>query len=117
MPKIVVQTMVKATMNAAAEEKTGRQRAASHSNSGNNRATGTTVAQGSRGMKITMPLIAASTASATPPSLSSLLGGGSRAAEASPMSSGATATMPSMSDANQCCQMVRVGAVEAWNSL
>jgi two-component system NtrC family sensor kinase len=34
-----------------------------------------------------------------------------------PLSSGATVTMPSASDANQCCQMVKLGAIEPWNSL
>ena len=45
--------------------------------------------------------------------MTSLRGGGSRAAEASPINSGATVTMPSASDANQCCQVVSAGAADA----
>jgi hypothetical protein len=44
--------------------------------------------------------------------MTSLFDGRSRAA--SPINSGATATMPSASDANQRCQVLRTGAVEPW---
>ena len=37
-----------------------------------------------------------------------------RAAAANSMISGATVTIPSASDANQCCHVVRTGAVELW---
>src|SRR5215469_4066025 len=112
MPKVVVQTIVSATIKEAAAAKTGRQRAETHRSTGNRRAIGTTVAQGSLGRKITSPLIIAITTSARVPSMSSPRGGGSRALAASPIKSGATVIMPSASDANQCCQMVKIGAVE-----
>ena len=37
-----------------------------------------------------------------------------RAAEVNSMISGATVTIPSASDANQCCHVVRTGAAEPW---
>ena len=98
-------------MNAPAAAKTGRQRAASHNNKGNSSALGTTVFQGSCGSEIIIPVIAASSASAVVPSMSSFRGGGSRTAAASPITSGATATMPTASEANQCHQVVSIGAV------
>src|SRR4030081_496167 len=101
MPKVVVHTIVSATMNAAAAANTGRQRAASHSNSGNSRAIGTKVAHDSRGRKILIALVAVIATSAMAPSMASLCGGGSRTAAATPINSGATVTMPSASDANQ----------------
>src|SRR5215471_7082614 len=116
MPKVVVQTIESATMNAAAAAKTGRQRAASHSKSGNSRAVGAAVVQGSCGMKTTTALIAVSVASAKIPSMSSLVDGGSRTAEAIPMSNGATAMMPNASDAIQCSQIVSGGVSEEWNN-
>jgi hypothetical protein len=64
-----------------------------------------------------IPVIAASTTSAAVPSMSSLRRGGSRTAAASPITSGATATMPTASDANQSRQVVSIGAVGLWNSL
>jgi hypothetical protein len=70
-----------------------------------------------RGTKTTRPLRTTSATNAIPPSMTSLCDGRSRAAEASPIDSGATATMPSASDANQCCQVVRTGAVEPWKYL
>src|SRR5208282_491499 len=101
MPNVVAQTIVKATINAAAAAKTGLQRAASHSSSGKNAAMGTTAAQDCRGKKIMTPHRKLSAPSATAPSITSLRGGGSRATETSPINSGATVTMPSASDANQ----------------
>src|SRR5580704_13403452 len=98
---VVVQTIVRAMMNAAAALNTGRQRAASQSRSGNNNTMATTVAQGSRGRKIINPLIKDSVISAAAPSMTSRRGGGSRIAEPSPISSGATVTIPSASDVNQ----------------
>ena len=73
---------------------------------------GTTVANDTRGRKMTSVLVTVIAASAKAPSRLSFGGGGSRTAAATPISSGATVTMPSASDANQCCQMVRLGAVE-----
>src|SRR6516225_9666992 len=117
MPKMVVQTTAKDTMNAPVAAKNGRHRAASHNSIGNSRAPGTTVSQGSGGSEMMKPVITASKASAVPPSTSSLRGGGSRTAAAHPITSGATAIMPTTSEANQCHQMVSIGAEEAWNSL
>jgi hypothetical protein len=41
--------------------------------------------------------------------------GGARTAAASPITSGATVTMPTASDANQFCQVAKIDAVPAWN--
>ena len=112
MPKVVVHTIVKATTNAAAPANTGWQRAASHSTSGNSNANGTTDANDTRGRKMTSVLVNDIAANAAAPSKISFGGGGLRTASAIPISSGATVTIPSASDANQCCQMVKLGAVE-----
>src|SRR5580704_1035602 len=117
MPKIVVQTIVSDAMNAPAAAKTGWQRAASHSNTGNSSAPGSTVCHGCSGSETMIPVIAANTASAPVPSTISLRGGGLRTAAASPITNGATATMPTPSDANQCRQMVSIGTVGLWNNL
>ena len=97
-------------MKAAAAANTGRQRAAIHNRTGNSSAIGTTVVQGSGGSAMTMTLMTMSDASATRPSMVSLRAGGSRAAEASPITSGAIVTMPSASDANQFCQVANIDA-------
>src|SRR5271167_4847732 len=96
MPKlnVVVQTIVRATMNAAAAAKTGLQRAASHNSNGNIRAASATISQGSPGKKTIDPLNAVSAPSAKTLSKISIRGVGSRTAETSPINSGATATMP-----------------------
>src|SRR5262245_34951697 len=118
MPKVIVQTIISETMNAAAAANTGWQRAVSHSRIGSSRAAGRTVCQGSGGSKTTMTAITAANAtSATTPSKISLAGGGLRRALARPITSGATMMMPMASDANQCCQVVQTGAVGLWNSL
>src|SRR6266853_4751528 len=117
MPKVIVQTIVSETMNAPAAASTGRQRAASHSRIGNSRATGTIVCHGFGGSETMMTVIAANATSATTPSMISLRGGGSRTAWARPMTSGATVMMPTASDANQCSQVVQIGAVGLWNNL
>src|SRR6516225_3814899 len=117
MPKVIAQTIARDTMNAAAEAKTGWQRAASHSRSGNSRATGITVFQGSGGSDMIIPVIAATSASATLPSMIMLRRGGSRTAEPSPITRGATVMMPSASDANHCRQVVRIGPVGLWNKM
>src|SRR5215470_4142915 len=100
MPKVVVQTIERLTMNAAAAAKTGRQRAASHSSGANNNATGPMVAKGSQRRKMANPLTRARAATANAPSTSSLNDGRSREAEASSISNGATVMIPSPSDAN-----------------
>src|SRR5271154_6832568 len=91
---VVVQTIVRATMNAAAAEKTGLQRAASHSSNGNIRAASATINQGSPGKKIINPHNAVSATSAKTLSKISIRGVGSRTTETNPIISGATATMP-----------------------
>ena len=101
-------------MKAAAAAKTGWQRAAIHNSTGNSSAIGTTVVQGSGGRAMTMTLRTMSDASATRPSMVSRRAGGSRAAEASPITSGAIVTMPSASDANQFCQVANID-VAPWN--
>src|SRR6476661_834273 len=106
MPKVVVQTIERLTMNAAAAAKTGRQRAASHSSGANNTATGPMVSKSSDRRKIASPLTRANAATTKAPSTSSLSDGRSREAEPSSISKGATVIIPSPSDANQCCQMV-----------
>src|SRR5580692_7011577 len=111
MPKVVVQTIERLTINAAAAAKTGRQRAASHNSGANNTATGPTVANSSDRRKMANPLTSARAATANAPSTSSLRGGRSREAEASSISNGATVIIPSPSDANQCCQIVDTGVV------
>ena len=112
MPKVVIHTTVSVMMNTAAAAKTGRQRAASQSNSGNSNAIGTDVPSGAFGRTITKPDMATSAASATAPSMSSWRGGTLRRTAASSMISGATVMMPSASEANQCCQVSSTGAVE-----
>src|SRR5579872_2211485 len=101
MSKVVVQTMDRLTMNAAAAAKTGRQRAANHKSGANNTATGPTVASSSDRRKMANPLASASATTARPPSTSSFAGGRSREAGASSISSGATAMIPRPSEANQ----------------
>src|SRR6266403_6104063 len=115
MPIVVVQTIASVTMKAAAAANTGWQRAVIHSSSGNSNAIGTTVVHGPGGSQMTTTLMTTSQASATRPSNVSLRPGGSRAAEASPMISGAIVTMPSASDANQFCQVTRTDAAVSWN--
>src|SRR5262245_64501441 len=97
-------------MKAAAAAKTGWQRAAIHNRTGNSSAIGTTVVQGFGGNAMTMTLITMSDASAMSPSMVSLCAGGSRAAEASPITSGAIVTMPGASDANHSCQVAKTDA-------
>src|SRR5215469_6702057 len=109
MPKVVVQTMERLMINAAAAAKTGRQRAASQSSGANNTATGPTFAKSSDCRKMASPLARASATTAKAPSTSSLNGGRSREAEASSIISGATVIIPSPSDANQCRQVVNTG--------
>src|ERR1700676_2663232 len=111
MPKVVVQTIERLTINAAAAAKTGRQRAASHNSGANNTATGPTVAKSSDRRKMANPLTSASAATAKAPSTSSLRGGRSREAEESSINKGATVIIPSPSEASQCCQVVSIGVV------
>lgn len=115
MPIVVVQTIASVTMNAAAAANTGRQRDEIHSRIGNSSAIGRTVVQGSIGNAIAMTLMTTSNASAVRPSIVSLGLGGSRAAEASPITSGAIVTMPSASEANQFCQVLKAEVVSPCN--
>src|SRR5580704_7936177 len=116
MPKIIVHTTARETKNVPAAAKIGRQRAASHINIGNSQVTGTTASQRLCGSQIIIPVITASATSTAAPSTSSLRGGGCRRAAANPITNGATVTMPTASDANQCCQVVRIGASGLWNN-
>src|SRR5256885_14182678 len=116
MPTVVVQTIARVTMKAAAAAKTGRQRAAIHNSTGNSSATGTAVVQGPGGSEMGMMLVTMIDASATRPSMVSLRAGGSRDTEASPITSGAIVMMPRASDANQFSQLTRIDAVASWNS-
>src|SRR6516165_8949915 len=109
MPKTVVQTIVMETTNAPAAEKARRQRAASHKKIGNSHVIGNIVSQVSRGSEIINPVSTASAASANMPSMTSLRGDGRRTTAATPITSGATAMMPTKSDANQCCQLSSIG--------
>src|SRR5262245_31584106 len=102
-------------MNAAAVANTGRQRAASQSTSGNNRAAGRRVAQGPGDITRANALTAARVTSATEPSISSRAGGRSRTAAANSINSGATVMMPRASDANQAPHTLGNATVESWN--
>src|SRR5215813_207927 len=108
MPKVVAQTINRQTRKTAAAVKTGRQRAASHSSGGNNRATGITVAKRFDGRNIANALISVSAAAATTPSMNSLREGLSRTTEVNSITNGATAMIPSASDSIQCCQVVNI---------
>src|SRR5260370_33100834 len=112
---VVVQTFASVAMKAAAAAKTGWQRAEIHNRTGNSSAIGTTVVHGSGGRVMTMTLMTMSDASATKPSTASRRGGGSRVAEASPITSGAIVTMPSASDANHSCQVPQSAVVPPLN--
>src|SRR6267154_5439601 len=117
MSKVIVQTIVSETMNAAAAANPGRQRAASHSRIGNSSATGIIVCHGFGGSETMITVSATNPASAATPSMISLRGGGSRTASARPITSGATVMMPTTSDANQCPHVVQIGAVGLCNNL
>src|SRR5262245_4802168 len=110
MPKMVVTTIVIETTNAPAAENAGRARAASHAKTGNSQVIGNTVSQSPRGSEIISPVTNATAKSPNVPSMISLRGDGRRTTAASPITSGATAMMPTKSDANQCCQLSSIGA-------
>src|SRR6516162_6154802 len=107
---MVVQTIVMETKNAPAAEKDGSQRAASHKKIGNSQVIGNTVSESSRGSEMINAVVTASATSASIPSITSLNGGRRRTTEASPITSGATAMMPTTSDANQCCRVLSMDA-------
>src|SRR5262245_27336447 len=109
--------MIAATTNTAAAANTGRQRAPSHSSSGNRTVTDAIVAQGPDITAKAKWLVAASTTSTSVPSKISRHDGTSRAAAASSINSGATVMMPSASDTNQSDQTASAGAAEGPNSL
>src|SRR5215468_6774165 len=110
MPKIVVTTIVIETKNAPAAENAGRARAASHAKTGNSQVIGNSVSQSPRGSEMIIPVTNAITRSPNVPSMTSFHGDGRRTTAASPITSGATAMMPTKSDANQCCQLSSTGA-------
>src|SRR6266404_3195951 len=117
MPKAIVQTIVSETISAADAANTGWQRDASHSRIGNRMATEATGSHGSGGTEAMTSVITANAASATTPSIISLRCGGARRVSARPIISGATVMMPMEPDANQCCQVVQIGAVRPWSNL
>src|SRR4029453_7171140 len=110
MPKIVVTTILIETKKAPAAENAGRSRAASHTKTGNSQVIGNTVSQSTRGSEMISPVTNARARSPNVPSMTSLPGDGRRTTAASPTTSGATAMMPTKSDANQCCQLSSIGA-------
>src|SRR5262245_61314171 len=110
MPKIVVTTIVIETKNAPAAENAGRARAASHAKTGNSQVIGNSVSQSPRGSKMTGPVTNARARSPNVPSMTSLRGDGCRTTAITPTTSGATAMMPTKSDANQCCQLSSIAA-------
>src|SRR5215510_5311007 len=110
MPKIVVKTIVIETTNAPAAQNAGLPRAASHTKTGNSQVIGNSVSQSQRGSEMIRPVINARATSASVLSMTSLRGDGRRTTAAIPITSGATAMMPTKSDANQCCQVVNIGA-------
>src|SRR5262245_61931444 len=100
-----------ATVNAAAAENTGRQRALSQSNSGKRKTEGVISDQGPVSRANVSTLATATATIARVPSRNSRHNGGSRTAAATPMRSGATVMMPSASDANQTSQTSKNPAV------
>src|SRR5262245_20224361 len=104
--------MAAAMMNTPAPVNTGRQRAPSHSSSGNRSVAGTIINQGPVNQAKANPFVTANATSASVPSINSRLVGVLRTAAASPINRGATVIMPSTSDANQICQTLRNAAVE-----
>src|SRR5262245_23906896 len=110
MTQIVVKTIVIETPNAPAAENAGRARAASHAKTGNSQVSGNTVSQSLRGSEMISPVTNARARSPNVPSMTSLHGDGRRTTAANPITSGATAMMPTKSDAKQCCQVTRIGA-------
>src|SRR5262245_13288240 len=116
MPNVVVQTIERLTMNAAAEANTGRQRAASHNSGANNSVTGPTVAKSSHRWNMASPHVTANATTANAPSMNSLRESRSREDEMSSISNGATVMIPSPSDSNHCCQVVNSGVAELWSN-
>src|SRR5215510_3014523 len=104
--------MAAAMMNTPAAVNTGRQRAPSHSSSGNRSVAGTIINQGRVNQANTNPFVTVSATSASVASINSRLVGVLRMAAASPINRGATVTMQSTSDANHTCQTLRNAAVE-----
>src|SRR5262249_26285827 len=115
MPIVVVQTIARVTMKAAAAANTGRQRAAIHNRTGNSSAIGTTVVQGSGGSAMTITLMTMSDASAARPSMVSFRAGGARLAAASAIRRGAIGMIRSEWDGNHFGRVTKGGAVGLWN--
>src|SRR6478609_2067428 len=105
IPNMVVQTIILETRKAPAAAKTGRVRAASHNKIGNGQPTGSSTSQAFRGSKTMIEVTIASDRSPKVPSTYSLRDGGWRRAPKSPITKGATVTMPKTSPANQRCQV------------
>src|SRR5262249_55985040 len=85
-----------------------------HSSSGNIKTPGAMIIQGASSLNMAIQMTAQSAATATRPSMSSCLGGGSRIADVKPINNGAIAKTPSASEAYQWCQTVRADVVELW---
>src|SRR5262249_18192347 len=115
MPNVTVQTTVEVIMNTAAAANTGRQRAVSQKSNGSGEASGRIVAQWLVGKANPTMVAALRATSAIAASANSTAFGRSRTARMSPMTNGATVTMPSASDANQWYHVVKTVAVEPWN--
>src|SRR6266850_219394 len=98
MPNVVVQTIVNAHRNVATAIKAGRTRAAVHTNSGQSEAIASSSVHGSWGRKTRSKHSVATIASAKVPSAISRRGGALRKNDASPITSGATVIVPSVSE-------------------
>src|SRR5262245_33135439 len=110
MPMIVLEMIVMETRNTPTAEKSGRQRAAIHNNMGNSQATGTTLSQDCSGSEIISPVTAASSTTAAVPLTDSLHDGGWRAASTSPITDGATKTIPIVSFCDTSSQVFSIGS-------
>src|SRR6516165_2053669 len=93
---MVIQTMLMESTNTPAAAKTGRQRTASHSNSGKSSANGVTVFQCCGGSDAVILAVNATSTSATAPSKSSPHDGGFRMATNNPITRGPIVKNPTM---------------------
>src|SRR5262249_4341187 len=116
-PKVIVQTMVRPTMNAPAAANTGRQCAAGKSSKGKIKANGRIVNQYTVEKPNPIALTRTSARSDESPSRSSGIFGGSAKLRASPITNGATKTTPRASDVNQCNQVADRCASDLWNRM
>src|SRR5579871_325660 len=102
----------------AAAVNAGRHRAASHNSIGSSISTGASrFHQGSGNAKIMIAVAAAAAMTAAAPSMNSWGSDGRRMTLTRPTINGATVIMPIPSDTAQCCQVIKAGTSELWNSL